>query len=286
MTGIADALLHRCRGLDEQLVIARNTVASRQKTVDLFKRRELGGVSNRVEVSQAEAELADAVAVELDTERLIANQETVVSLLLGRGPSPIPRGTTLSDQSLPPEVPPGIPSLAGAAPGRTGSGGVAAIGKRRDWRREGRLLPRISLTGLFGWVSPQLDKLLSEPQTVWSVGGNIVQPIFTGDASRATCRHAQGPLGPVSELLSGHRTERLPGGFRRPGRDPLFRADQRAAGPSGQGAHRRVGPYPPALCGRPVQLSGSAGRGSPAVRGTDPGRRGAARSRQDLHFAI
>jgi multidrug efflux system outer membrane protein len=191
VTGIADAYF-TLRGLDEQLAIAQKTVESRRATVELFRRRQLGGVSNRMEVSQAEADYYDAVANEIETERLIAQQETVVSLLLGRGPGPIPRGTTLSEQSLPPEIPPGIPS--------------SLLERRPDVREAEELLrsanaeigvakadyfPRISLTGLFGWVSPQLDKLLSEPQTVWSVGGSIIQPLFTGGRIKGNVQAAQ-----------------------------------------------------------------------------------------------
>ena len=221
----------RCRGLDEQLEIARKTVASRQKTVDLFKRRELGGVSNRVEVSQAEAELADAVAVELDTERLIANQETVVSLA--------PRAWSQSDSTgdhafrtvaAPRSAPRHPLELAGAAPGRAGSGGVAAIGKRRDWRREGRLLPRISLTGLFGWVSPQLDKLLSEPQTVWSVGGNIVQPIFTGGRIKGNVQAAQARWVQSANFYLGTAQTRLPARFPTPWPGSAFSSRSASSG--------------------------------------------------------
>jgi outer membrane protein TolC len=73
---------------------------------------------------------------------------------------------------------------------------------------------------LFGWVSPELDKLLSEPQTVWSVGGSIIQPLFTGgrikgnvQAARARWVQsanfylgtAQSAFGEVSDALAGIR---------------------------------------------------------------------------------
>jgi multidrug efflux system outer membrane protein len=218
VTGIADAYF-TLRALDEQLEIARNTVDSRRQTVELFKRRELGGVSNRMEVSQAEADLADAIATELETERQIAIQETVVSLLLGRGPGPVARGTSLSEQVPPPEVPTGLPS--------------GLLERRPDVREAEELVrsanadigvasadywPHLSLTGLFGWVSPELSKLVTSPQTVWSVGGGIVQPLFQGgrikgnvQAARARweqsanfyLRTAQGAFGEVADALVG-----------------------------------------------------------------------------------
>jgi multidrug efflux system outer membrane protein len=83
-----------------------------------------------------------------------------------------------------------------------------------DW------FPRISLTGLFGWVSPELSSLLSEPQTVWSVGGSLVQPIFTGGRIKGNVQAAkarwvqtvnfylgtaQSSFGEVSDALVGIR---------------------------------------------------------------------------------
>lgn len=191
VTGIAEAYF-TLRALDEQLEVARKTVLSRQETVELFKRRELGGVSNRVEVSQAEAELADAQASELETEREIALQETVVSLLLGRGPGPVARGETLSHQAIPAEVPPGLPSTL--------------LERRPDVREAEELVrsanaeigvasadywPHLSLTGIFGWVSPDLDKLLTQPQTAWSVGGSVFQPLFQGGRIKGNVQAAR-----------------------------------------------------------------------------------------------
>jgi outer membrane protein, multidrug efflux system len=220
VTGIADAYF-TLRGLDEQLEIARKTVDSRQETVDLFQRRELGGVSNRMEVTQAQAELHDAIAVELETERLIALQETVISLLLGRGPGPIPRGTALSEQSLPPEVPPGIPSgLLERRPDVREAEELVRSANADIGVAKADYFPHISLSGLFGWVSPELSSLLSQPQTVWSVGGGIVQPLFTGgrikgnvQAAKARWEQsvnfylgtAQSAFGEVSDALVGIR---------------------------------------------------------------------------------
>jgi multidrug efflux system outer membrane protein len=42
--------------------------------------------------------------------------------------------------------------------------------------------PTISLTGLFGYVSEELDNLLQNSANVWSIGGGALGPIFTGGA--------------------------------------------------------------------------------------------------------
>jgi len=56
---------------------------------------------------------------------------------------------------------------------------LAASGKRVSEARKA-MLPRISLTGSFGYSSSQLENLLSESFSVWSLAANAVQPIFQG----------------------------------------------------------------------------------------------------------
>ena len=45
--------------------------------------------------------------------------------------------------------------------------------------------PQISLTGLFGAQSTALTSFLQGPATVWSVGGDVLQPLYAGGAIRS-----------------------------------------------------------------------------------------------------
>ena len=51
--------------------------------------------------------------------------------------------------------------------------------------------PTISLTGLFGYVSEELDNLLQNSANVWGIGGNALGPIFTGGAISAQVRASE-----------------------------------------------------------------------------------------------
>src|SRR5256886_909203 len=64
----------------------------------------------RLEGDRSDAEAAVAAATVPDLERRIAQNENALSVLLGRNPGPIARGTPLEGQRLPPEVPAGLPS--------------------------------------------------------------------------------------------------------------------------------------------------------------------------------
>ncbi len=52
--------------------------------------------------------------------------------------------------------------------------------------------PTISLTGAFGGVSADLSDVLKNSNRVWSYGGSLVGPIFTGGAVTAQVRQAEG----------------------------------------------------------------------------------------------
>ena len=98
------------RELDLELEIARRTLQLNDETIQFYRRRLTGGVSNRLELDQAVANRSRTAAVIPDLERRIAIQENLINFLLARNPGTIPRGTVLIDQYHPPTIPAGLPS--------------------------------------------------------------------------------------------------------------------------------------------------------------------------------
>ena len=177
------------RELDSELAIAKTTTAAFQDTYDLFNRRLEGGAASGLETARAEASLAQVAAQIPEIERAIVARENHLNFLLGRNPQPIPRENPL--MALPPDVPPGLPS--------------ALLERRPDIRQSEQLLiaananvgaakadffPRLSLTGLFGNVSPELGDLFSHGKT-WSIGAGLVGPIFQGGRIKRSYEVAQ-----------------------------------------------------------------------------------------------
>jgi multidrug efflux system outer membrane protein len=83
------------------------------------------------------------------------------------------------------------------------------------------LFPRISLTGLFGWASLELDDLFTAPAETWSAAAALAQPLFEGgrrvagvdraealkQQSRAEyARTVQEAFGEVLDALEGQRS--------------------------------------------------------------------------------
>jgi multidrug efflux system outer membrane protein len=167
------------RELDEDLAIAKSTTAAFQDTYDLFRRRLEGGAASALETERAAASLAHVAAQIPEIERAIVARENQINFLLGRNPQPIPReGPPFA---VPPDVPPGLPSTL--------------LTRRPDIRRAEQLLvaanagvgvakadffPRLSLTGFFGQVSPELGSLFEGQSRTWGIGPSLVGPLFQG----------------------------------------------------------------------------------------------------------
>ena len=77
-----------------------------------------------------------------DLERRIVFQENAISVLLGRNPGPIARGTPFAERPVPPATPPGLPSaLLERRPGHPRGGAQHRERERAGGRRDRELLP-------------------------------------------------------------------------------------------------------------------------------------------------
>ncbi len=179
LSEVATAYFELCE-LDADLEIAQRTTVAFRDTYNLFSRRLEGGAASALETSRAEASLGQVAAQIPEIERAIVARENQINLLLGRNPQPIERGGP--SMPLPPETPAGLPS--------------SLLQRRPDVRQAEQLLvganadigvakaaffPTLSLTGLFGNVSPELGDLFSKGKT-WSVGTSALGPLFHGGA--------------------------------------------------------------------------------------------------------
>jgi multidrug efflux system outer membrane protein len=114
-----------------------------------------------------------------DFERLVAEKENELNLLVGRSPGSIERGSAVAALPLPPQVPAGLPAeLLQRRPDLAAAEQELVAANARIGEAKALLYPSISLTGFFGWESTELDDLASAPARSWSIGANLLQPIF------------------------------------------------------------------------------------------------------------
>jgi len=167
------------RALDADLEISRRTVKSFQDTLDLFQHKFEGGAASGLEVARARAALENVAATIPDLRRQIVAQEAALNLLLGRNPGPIDRGSTLAEQFDPPDVPTGLPSqLLERRPDVHQAEEALIAANANVGVAKANFFPTISLTGLFGGISPQLSELTAGGKA-WSLAGNLAGPLFT-----------------------------------------------------------------------------------------------------------
>ncbi len=174
------------RDLDLELEITKKTVASFQETYDLFKRKLDEGAASALETSYAEAALGQVAAQIPEIERRIEATENQLNLLLGRNPSAVPRGQTIAAQPAPPEVPAGLPSeLLQRRPDVRQAEQQLIAANALVGVATANFFPRISLTGLFGAVGPELDNFFYPAGKTWSIAAGLFGPLFQGGRLRS-----------------------------------------------------------------------------------------------------
>ena len=174
------------RDLDAQLEIARRTEETRTDSLGIIQARFEKGTVPRIDVNQAEIELAVAAAAVATAERLVAQTEHLLSILIGRNPGPILRGLPLDEQAIPPDIPAGLPSeLLQRRPDVLATEASLAAQTARIGVAEALRWPSISLTGSLGFESQELSELFDDGSDFWSFGGNIFAPLINSGAGRA-----------------------------------------------------------------------------------------------------
>jgi len=159
--------------------ITEKTLISRQKAVDIISARFEKGIAPKIDLNQAQIQLAIAKSSIPFYKRQIATTETSLAILLGRNPYPIATGITLYDQEFPADIPPGIPSTLLerrpdiiAAENRfhaeTANIGVA----------EAQRLPAIGLTGLIGGVATQQLSSAVSGGLAWNASAGLLSPLI------------------------------------------------------------------------------------------------------------
>ena len=168
------------RSLDDQLDTSLRTLTSRRQALDVFEKRYRGGVISKVELSQARSQYEVAAAAVPVLQQQIAQQENALSVLVGRNPGPIARGQPLMALGTP-VVPAGLPSeLLTQRPDVVSAEQSLIAANARVSAARALYFPSISLTGLLGYASPDLEDLFDGGSDTWNYAGTVTGPIFQG----------------------------------------------------------------------------------------------------------
>jgi len=169
----------------EQLELARETVASYESTTRNVRARYQRGVSPALDLRLALTELAGAKALVERRSQEFDGALRVLEIVLGRYPSrtlepaldlPRPKGSVPS--GLPAQLLVRRPDVVAAERSLAASGARVAEARAA-------LFPRLALTASSGTAAEDIADLLKRSLSVWSLAGNLAQPIFEGGRLRA-----------------------------------------------------------------------------------------------------
>lgn len=178
--------------LDRQLAIAQAATNSFGDSLKLFNDRLRGGVASKLETSSAEALLESSAAAIPDFKRQMALVENQLSVLLGQNPGAIAHPGSDFDKQSPPDVPAGLPSrLLERRPDIREAEQQLRSANAQVGVAEADFFPELSLTALFGRVSPELSTITAGSATAWSAAAGLSGPLFHGGQLRAQYRQAK-----------------------------------------------------------------------------------------------
>ncbi|HEY5808981.1 MAG TPA: efflux transporter outer membrane subunit [Povalibacter sp.] len=179
----------------QQLARGRDTLATREESLNIEKLRFDAGESDEFTFKRAEADAAATRKSVRQLELDLAQRTNALGVLLGRSPQDLvdraiqsPRNELPAAVALPAALPSSVmenrPDIGAAEAALNSS--AYDIGVARA-----QMFPTISLTGVFGSVSPDLDNLFSGPAEAWSATGGILQPIFQGGRLRSNLKRTE-----------------------------------------------------------------------------------------------
>jgi outer membrane protein, multidrug efflux system len=173
------------RELDAEYQVVQESVKIQQEGLVLVTHRHEGGIASGLDLAQQQTLLDSTVTQLYLLQQQRAQFEHAIAMLTGNAASTFsvavaPLNTT------PPPIPLGMPSdLLERRPDvataeRTMAQENALVGVAKT-----SFYPQFTLSGTGGFQSISLGSLISAPSTFWSLGGDLLQPIFNGGRNRA-----------------------------------------------------------------------------------------------------
>ncbi|MDY5616236.1 MAG: efflux transporter outer membrane subunit [Helicobacter sp.] len=168
--------------LNNQVQISQNTLLSREESYQYRKKEFEAGKISEIDMQQARSEMA-SVRAQLQSLLMERNAaQTALMILLGRDPQGIFNvALPMESQMLPkaPKVPVGLPStLLEKRPDIEAAEQNLKAANFSIGVARAAYFPTISLTGLIGYASPELNELFSNSTSTWNYGGNFVSNVI------------------------------------------------------------------------------------------------------------
>jgi NodT family efflux transporter outer membrane factor (OMF) lipoprotein len=177
--------------LDRQKQILDDNVKAYEKAFELTTNRYKGGVASKAEVAQAQTQLNQTEAADIDVSVARANYNHAIAVLIGKPPegfelpvSPLTR--------VPPAIPTGVPSqLLERRPDIAVAERRAASANEQIGIAKAAFFPDLVITATGGLEAGSIVDWFTWPSRFWAVGPQMLQTIFDAGRRRAQVETAE-----------------------------------------------------------------------------------------------
>ena len=209
------------RELDERVALARATVDSRAESLRIFTRRfEVGSIS-KLDLTQVETLLSQALSLSAQLEQARAVQAHALAQLVGGPVDLTPDTRRFDDASVLQPLHAGLPSaLLTQRPDLVAAEHQLRAAQANIGAARAAFFPTISLTAAYGTASAELSGLFDSGSGAWNFAPRLVLPIFDAGRIRANMdlaevrrdvavanyeKSVQGAFREVADALSNRR---------------------------------------------------------------------------------
>jgi len=179
------------RELDAETQVVKESVAIQQRGLQLVEYRHSGGVASGLDLAQQQTLLDSTEAQVYLVQQQREQFEHAIAVLTGNPAStfnvPV-RPLTLTPVPVPLGVPSDLlerrPDIATAERQMASENALVGVAKAAFY-------PQLTLSGAGGFQSTDINNLISAPTAIWSLGGDLLEPVFNGGRNRANLAYTR-----------------------------------------------------------------------------------------------
>jgi NodT family efflux transporter outer membrane factor (OMF) lipoprotein len=176
---------------DAKLQVTEKTIENRNSDVETMKLMKDNDLVTGADLVQSQANLYSAKVTIPEIKQSIYETENALSVLLGRNPGPIARGS-LSEQEISTSLKTGIPAqLLANRPDVQEAEYQFRYGFEMTNVARKYFYPSLTISATGGITSTDLSKLFSTSSVFWNIIGGLTQPIFNQGQNKQRLRVAR-----------------------------------------------------------------------------------------------
>ena len=179
------------RELDAEVQVVKESIAIQRKGLQLVEYRHTGGVASGLDLAQQQTLLDSTVAQLYLVQQQRDQFEHAIAVLTGN-PAATFDVPVRSLTARPVPVPLGVPSdLLERRPDIATAERQMAAQNAEIGVAKAAFYPQLTLSGSGGFQSTNIMNLISAPNAIWSLGGDLLEPVVNGGRNRANLAYAR-----------------------------------------------------------------------------------------------